>query len=85
MKRIKKTDFRVLRLMSLNRRTVMGETYCSLSQTEMAEILGIAYATINNSIKRLINDELVEPREQKVRRYKLTEQGQKLVKKIRKK
>ena len=85
MKRIKKTDFRVLRLMSLNRRTVMGETYCSLSQSEMADILGITYNTVNYTIKRLIDNELVEPREQKVRKYKLTEQGQKLAKKFREK
>ena len=60
MKRIKKTDFRVLRLMSLNRRTVMGETYCSLSQTEMADILGIAYNTVNYTIKRLIDNEAIK-------------------------
>ena len=85
MKRIKKNDLRILKLISLNRRTVLGETYCSLSQLEMANVLGIAYATVNSGIKRLIDSELVEPREQKVRKYKLTEQGKNLVKKFRKK
>ena len=85
MKRIKNNDLRILKLISLNRRTVLGETYCSLSQLEMANVLGIAYATVNSGIKRLIDNELIEPREQKVRKYKLTEQGKNLVKKFRKK
>ena len=66
-------------------RTVLGENYCSLSQSEMANVLGITVGTVNSSIKRLIDDDLVEPRQQKVRRYKLTEQGKNLVKKFRKK
>ena len=85
MKRIKKNGIRILKLISLNRRTVLGETYCSLSQSEMANVLGVAYATVNSAIKNLIDDGLVEPREQKVRKYKLTEQGKNFVKNLRKK
>lgn len=85
MKKKRKNDINLLKLISLNRRTVLGETYCSLSQLEMANVLGITVGTVNSSIKRLIDDDLVEPRQQKVRRYKLTEQGKNLVKKFRKK
>lgn len=85
MKKTRKNDINLLKLISLNRRTVLGETYCSLSQSEMANVLGITVGTVNSSIKRLIDDDLVEPRQQKVRRYKLTEQGKNLVKKFRKK
>ena len=51
----------------------------------MAYELGITVGTVNSSIKRLIDNDLVEPRQQKVRKYKLTEQGKNLVKKFRKK
>lgn len=85
MKKTRKNDINLLKLISLNRRTVLGENYCSLSQSEMANVLGITVGTVNSSIKRLIDDDLVEPRQQKVRRYKLTEQGKNLVKKFRKK
>ena len=85
MKRINKNGIRILKLISLNRRTVLGETYCSLSQSEMANVLGITVGTVNSSIKKLIDDDLVEPRQQKVRRYKLTEQGKNFVKNLRKK
>ena len=85
MKKTRKNDINLLKLISLNRRTVLGETYCSLSQSEMAYELGITIGTVNSSIKRLIDNDLVEPRQQKVRKYKLTEQGKNLVKKFRKK
>lgn len=70
----------VLKLISNNRRTVYGETYCPMSQTDMAGILGMSHQSIHYAIKNLINAGLLAPRQHAVRKYVITDKGRELVK-----
>ncbi|MBE7059425.1 MAG: hypothetical protein E7389_01220 [Ruminococcaceae bacterium] len=69
----------VLTLISIGRRTVLGETYCSLSQKEMAKALGYAQHEIYQTIKELSESGLIIKEPDTVRKYSLTESGKQFV------
>ena len=77
---MKKCNKEILQLILLNRRTVCGETYCSLSQTEMATVLGCNRYDIYRSLKELSAQGLVIKVPNTVRKYALTDAGRKLIK-----
>ncbi len=78
-------SMKVLKFMSLNRRTVYGgETFCPFSQEEMAEILGLTTAKVNRCIQHLSDWGYVEKEPQKFRKYKITESGRNALKRVKK-
>lgn len=89
MRKINKKSYeysmKVLKFISLNRRTVYGgETFCPFSQAEMAEILNLTRGKVSRSIKHLSDLGYVEKEPQKFRKYKITDKGRKELKKSRK-
>ena len=70
----------ILTLILMNRRTVCGETYCSLSQTEMAAVLGCTRHDICRNLKELSRQGLVIKMPNTVRKYVLTDAGRALIK-----
>ena len=82
---IHKHSMKVLKFISLNRRTVHGgETFCPFSQVEMAEILNLTRGKVNRSIKHLSHLGYVEKEPQKYRKYKITESGKNALKRAKK-
>lgn len=89
MKKITKKSYsnsmKVLNFMCLNRRTVYGgETYCSFSQEEMAEILSISRGKVQRSICVLSELGYVEKVPQKCRKYTVTESGREALRRLKK-
>ena len=70
----------VLNLISQELKTVLGETYCSLSQKEMARALGYAQHEIYQTIKELSESGLITRDTNTVRKYALTDTGIQFVK-----
>jgi len=83
MKKNQINSMKVLNLLFLNRRTVDGETYCPFSQTEMATKLGLSKGTVHNCIRQLSNMGYMTRVPKTFRKYKITEEGRKHIKKLR--
>ena len=82
---IYKHSMKVLKFISLNRRTVHGgETFCPFSQLEMAEILNLSEGKVSRSIKHLSRLGYIEKEPKKYRKYKITESGRNALKKVKK-
>ena len=82
---IHRHSMKVLKLISLNRRTVYGgETFCPFSQLEMAEILNLSVGKVSRSIKHLSRLGYIEKEPKKYRKYKITESGRNALKKVKK-
>lgn len=78
-------SIKVLKFMSLNRRTVYGGvTFCPFSQAEIAEILGLTTARVNRCIRHLSEWGYVEKEPQKCRKYTVTENGRDALKRVKK-
>ena len=72
-------SYRVLQIIYKNQVTVGGETYCPLSQENIAIELGVTRITVNGIIKKLKNNNLLQTES---RKYILTETALKFIKKI---
>lgn len=82
---IHRHSMKVLKLISLNRRTVYGgETFCPFSQLEMAEILNLSEGKVSRSIKHLSRLGYIEKEPKKYRKYKITESGRNALKRVKK-
>lgn len=75
MKITNRNKLEVMNLIHNNRRTTLNETYCSLSQHEMAEYLCCNRNKVSRIICRLIDEGYIILRNGKVRRYALTTKG----------
>lgn len=76
MRNLNNSQIEVLRLIHNNRGTALNLTYCSLSQNEMGEYLGIPRRDVSRMVCDLTNRGYIVPRVGKVRRYALTNRGQ---------
>ena len=82
MKITNRNKLEVMNLIHNNRRTTLNETYCSLSQQEMAEYLCCNRRRISRIICKLTDEGYIVPRNGKVRRYALTINGKGVLKNL---
>lgn len=75
-------SYRLLELLYNNQVNILNETFCPLTQEEMAKELGVTRVTINTNLKKLKEIGLIE--NYKNKKYKLTQKGSKCVKIIKK-
>ena len=76
MNNINNTEYALLKLINNNSGRTLNLTYCSLSQTEMGEYLGMRRRDVSRLVCNLTNRGYIVPRVGKVRRYALTNRGQ---------
>lgn len=76
------TQIEVLKLIHSNIGTTLHQNYCSLSQEEMGEYLGIPRREVSRMIVALTDAGYIHPRVGKVRRYALTNRGQGMLRRV---
>lgn len=77
-------NMKVLNIISVSGRTIFGERFSPLSQTEIADKAGLKLHNVNKIMKNLIADGLVEKVPQKCRKYKITESCREALKRVKK-
>ncbi len=73
----------ILQIISRNRRTICGETYCPLSQSEMAVIADLTCSKVNSIIKNLSCLGMVKKFPHVNRKYTITENGRRELKRLK--
>lgn len=68
-------NYKILNLIYENQIVNKEETFCSLSQEQMAQKIGLGRMTVNIILKRLTEIGLLLPRTNKLKRYQLSERG----------
>ena len=76
-------SYKVLELLYNNQVTVLNETFCPISQEQMAKELNVTRTTISTLLKKLKENGLIEDYSQS-KKYTLTQDGIKCVKTIKK-
>lgn len=76
-------SYKLLEFLYDNQTTVLDETFVPIKQDRMAKELGVTRATISSLLKKLKENGLIEDYS-KDKKYKLTPDGIKCVKAIRK-
>lgn len=77
-------NYKVLNIIYENQITILNETYCPLSQIEMANHLSIARMTFNRYLQELIDSGLIEHKSKEIRKYRLTDRGMQVMRIISK-
>lgn len=76
-------SYKLLELLYDNQITVLDETFVPIKQEQMAKELNITRSTVSSLLKKLKENGLIEDYS-KDKKYKITQQGIKCVKTIRK-
>lgn len=76
-------SYKLLEFLYANQATILDETFVPIKQNKMAKELGVTRATISSLLKKLKENGLIEDYS-KDKKYKLTLDGIKCVKAIRK-
>lgn len=74
--------YKLLKTLSEHQIDVANETFIPVTQAELAKMLNISKVTINKILGELIENGYVEVYNNTKGRYKLTDNGQKIIKKI---
>ena len=72
--------YKVLKILYDNQVTIKGETYCPLSQEEIAKELGVTRMTISNILKKLKENNLIAIDD--ARKYIIKDNATQIVKQI---
>ena len=76
--------YKTLDVIYSNQITVDNESFCPLSQAEIAKLVGLSRNTVGIYIKELKERELIAYIEGTTKKYILTDKAKEIIKKIRK-